>query len=73
MLTPTKVQGSAGFCGVSLGQEVGAFVRTITKGLAIAFTARAPKIFLTFNNFHGIWALLSDNRIRHRILQKWVT
>jgi hypothetical protein len=56
-----------------MGQEVGAFVRTITKGLAIAFTARAPKIFLTFNNFHGIWALLSDNRIRHRILQKWVT
>jgi hypothetical protein len=70
VLAPTKVQCTAGFCGIGVRQKIGTFVRPIAERLTIAFAARAPKVLLAFNDFDGIGALLSDYRIGHRILQQ---
>jgi hypothetical protein len=61
----TKIQSSAGWRGVGLRQKLGSLVRTVTKGLAGAFTARAPKIFFSFDDLDRVRAFLCDNWIRH--------
>ena len=68
-----EIQGAGLLCGIAHWQKVSALVGTVAKRLAIAFAARAPKVFASFFDIDGHWGLLWNFRSGHKFLSLlWV-
>ena len=68
-LASTEKHFAIFLCSVFQRRELRILVTSITEGLGLAFSARAPKVILSGFDFDWVRRLLGDFRLRHGSLQ----